>query len=80
MSCSHAKVNTLITGRDGFYVTQHRCAGAWLLNAGHVDVVGGLFQEWSDSESEEDKGNRARRMIRRARNEGVPATERFMQS
>ncbi len=58
---------TLLTGRDGFYVKAWRDSGAVWLSAGHGSVVGGLFGEWSDSESDRDMQNRARRMLARAR-------------
>lgn len=59
----------MITGRDGYYVRAWRRYGAWELVAGRDDVVGGLFVEWSDCETDQARHNRARRMIARARRE-----------
>lgn len=69
--------NALIVGRDGFYVRWQENARSLELCAGHVTVVGGLFQEWADGGCDLDDVTRrpamirahARRMIRRARRE-----------
>lgn len=69
--------NAIIVGRDGFYVRWQEHARSLELCAGHVDVAGGLFQEWADGGCDlSDVTGRpwiirahARRMIRRARRE-----------
>lgn len=69
--------NALVIGRDGFYVRWQESYGSLELSAGHVDVVGGLFQEWADGGCDLDDVERrpdmirrhALRMIRRARRE-----------
>lgn len=67
----------VIVGRDGFYVRLQRSYDAPQLSVGHVDVVGGLWQEWTDGcrypgdgfdpESTRLVRGHARRMIRAAR-------------
>lgn len=69
--------NAIIVGEDGFYVRWQESYRSLELCAGHVDVVGGLFQEWADGGCDlADVEGRpamirahARRMIRRARTE-----------
>lgn len=65
------KENYVIRGRDGYYVIRQVSAGETELVAGHDKVPGGLFAEWHDCEPESTVYNHARRMIRKARAEGI---------
>ncbi|ACF33949.1 hypothetical protein Porky_134 [Mycobacterium phage Porky] len=74
--------NAIIVGRDGFYVRWQENARSLQLCVGHIDVVGGLWQEWADGGADLDDvarrpeliRNHARRMISAARRKHAELT------